>query len=501
MRLSSSLGLVLVCVVLTACGDDSTATEPSDETGTGTTTMPMPSTSGGPSSSGPGTETVDLPDDSSGTAFDPAEPECGNGFVEGDEQCDDANDDDTDECTNMCQLRCGLSWAATIPPPTGDSEIDPRGLASDPDDNTIVVGFLREITSDMKGNETAEPDVVVVASLDPDGAERWSTQLSEDPVDVDVAAVTTDAQGDILIAATVDAEDTDRNIVVYKLAGGDGEVLWTHVHDSAVESSSDDATGVAVGPDGDPVVMGTVVAAENDTDVFVRKLDGDVGTELWTQTWSGVGNEVYSVDGGGPVAVGPDGTVYAFGTEYVTFNVSPAVLFRFEVDGGPPTWMYSPTVEGGMQEYEPIDVGVDADGDIHLAFRQAAGVSNTFVVQKIDDDRNELWTRDHTTFAEGEGDEFSIAGASPGAGGWTLVTGEVRLSAEGEDYFATWIARLADDGETICQIEQRGPEQDLLPASLRPRAVRGAADGGALVAAQLLEQQDETLWVGRFLAN
>ena len=499
MRLG--LGL-LCCALLPACGDDSNTVDPSDDTGTTTsaTMMPMPSTSSGGSSS-PGTGTSDPPDDSSGTGFDPADPECGNGFVEGDEQCDDANDDDTDECTNMCQLRCGLSWVATIPPPTGESEIDPRGLASDPDDNTIVVGFLREITSDQEGNETAEPDVVVAASIDPDGAERWSTELSEDPVDVVVAAVTTDAQGDVLVAATVDAVDTDRNIMVYKLAAADGEVLWTHAYDSAVDSSSDEATGIAVGPDGDPVVTGTVAAGENDDDVWVRKLDGDTGDEQWTETWSGVGNEVFSVDNGGPVAIGPDGTIYVFGTEYVTFNVAPAVLFRFEVDGGPPTWAYSPTLEDGTQEYEPIDVGVDSQGEIHLTFRQISGVVNTFVVQKIDDDRNELWSRDHTTFETGEGDSWSIAGASPSDGGWTLVTGEVRLSAEGEDYFATWVARLADDGETICQVHQQGPEQDLLPASLRPRAVRVAADGGALVAAQLVEQQDETVWVGRFLAN
>ena len=44
---------------------------------------------------------------------DSAGSECGNGIVEGEEQCDDGNDVDTDWCSNLCQIR-RPRWLRTI---------------------------------------------------------------------------------------------------------------------------------------------------------------------------------------------------------------------------------------------------------------------------------------------------------------------------------------------------------------------------------------------------
>lgn len=498
------LGLVLAAA---ACGDDTSSASAGTETETDPTVSPTTgSMTASPSTSGGETTAATDVDESSSGVFDPPVADCGNGFVEGDEQCDDANNDNDDDCTNQCQFRCGLEWEETIIPPTGESQIDPRAVTRDLDDNVIVVGFLREVSTDEKGVETAEDDVVLAVSLGPDGAERWTQAVGENTGDLVVSAVAVDEVGDVFISATGNGPADDRDVFVYKLAGADGELMWTHTHDSVADevtkdSGEDEAFGVSVGPDGNPVVAGSITVSENDDDLWLRKLDGTAGTELWTETWSGAGNEVFSIDNGGPVAVAPDGTIYVLGQEYVTFNTLPAVLFRFEVDGGPPTWTYSPFVEGSMQEYDPLDIGVDDDGFVYITFRHISGAVNTFAVEKIDPDQNQVWSLDQTAFENGAGEGRSIVGADPTANGQLVVAGQVTMVNADASWFEVWVSRLDADGSTICQVRQQGPQQSLLPSSLRTRAVGSAANGAPIIGAQLTEEADEALWVGRFLVN
>jgi cysteine-rich repeat protein len=494
MRLLPAVALALVL----GCGDDGVTpmqdTESGGATTTGTTVDPSTTTDTGTSSSDDAAE-------SSSGVFDPPVPMCGNGYVEGDEHCDDANDDNDDACTNTCQFRCGLQWSHTLAPPTGESSIDPRALARDGDDNVIAVGFLREVTTDQKGNETAADDEVIAVKLDRQGVELWRRELGEATGDLVVADVAVDVVGDIFVSATGNGPNDDDDIFVYKLAGADGEPLWTHTHDSAADTAEDEAFGLDVGPDGHVVVSGQIRVADGDDDVWVRKLDGATGDELWTQTWSGGGNALYSVDNGGPVAIAADGTVYVLAQEYVDFQELLVALMRFDAGGGPPEWTYSPALEGGTQEYAPLDLGLDDAGNLYLTFRRISGVVNTFVVQKIDADRNVQWTIDQTAFASDAGEDWSIVGADPTATGEVVVAGQVTIEGDEAAWFETWVARLDADGNAICQVRQQGPQDSLLPSSLRPRAVASASNGSPLLGAQLTEEGGESLWLGRFLVN
>ncbi len=497
------LAVPAIAVLALACGDDGSPSVADTETGAETTGDAT--TSGSSSSSStqdPGTSSSDSDAESSTSGvYDPPEAVCGNGYVEGDEHCDDANDDNDDECTNACQIRCGLDWSGTVSPPTGESLIDPRAVARDADDNVIVVGFLREVTTDQKGNETAADDEVIAIKLDGAGVEVWRREIGEATGDLVVAGLAVDDAGDLFVSATGDGPNGDDDIFVYKLAGADGELLWTHAHDSAVDNAEDEAFGIAVGGDGHPVVSGQVRVAEGDDDIFVRKLDGDTGEPLWSETWSGVGNALYSSDNGGPVAVHDDGTVYVLGQEYVDFQILYVVLLRFATDGGAPESIYTPMIEGGTQEYAPLDVGVDGESNVVLTFRRLSGVVNTFVVQKLDAMQNVLWTMDHEAFAREGGEDWSIVGADPSPTGEVVVAGQVTVEGDGAEWFETWIARLDADGMPICQVQQRGPQASLLPSSLRPRAVASASNGAPLLGAQVTEEGGQSIWIGRFLVN
>jgi cysteine-rich repeat protein len=490
-----------VLLVVHGCGDDvGPATQDTESEGSGSTTASTSSASTSSATGDTGSSSGE-PESSSSGVFEPPVEECGNGYVEGDEHCDDANMVDDDTCTNTCQFRCGLEWSETVSPPTGESLIDPRALVRDADDNVIVAGFLREVTTDQKGNETAADDEVLVVKLASDGTEIWRREIGEATGDLVVGGVTVDDAGDVFITATGNGPNDDDDMFVYKLAGADGEPSWTHTHDSAIDTAEDEAFGIAVGDDGNPVFSGEVRVADGDDDIFVRKLDGVTGEPIWTETYTGEGNGTYSVDSGGPVAIGVDGSVYVAGQEYVTFNELYVVLLHFGADGGPPEWTYTPMRKGGLQEYEPLDVGVDDSGNAYVTMRWISGAVNTFIVDRVDANGRFQWTADQTAFASDSGEDWSIVGADPSATGELVVAGQVTIEGDESSWFESWVARLDENGRPICQIQQQGPQDSLLPSSLRPRAVGSALDGAPLLGAQLTEEGGESLWIGRFLVN
>lgn len=496
------------------CGDDAPPSEDSEtessstgSTGTATTPATMststaqtgttePTSSTTESTTAP---TTDAESSSSGTGFDPPMAECGNGFVEGDEQCDDANDDNDDACNNECRVRCGLLWSSVALPPTGQSVFSPRGVGVDDDDSVIVAGFLREVTTDQRGNETAEPDEIAVIKVGSEGREDWVEFVEEGPDDISVQAITTDAAGDIYLAATVRVAGMSRDIHAYKLSGATGMVEWVHTYDSGIDDSLDDATGITVGPDGNPVIVGQTRAGEGDDDIFVRKLDAATGNEVWTSTWSGVGNAVFSTDNGGPATVADDGTIYVFGQEYVDFSMLFGVVAAFPADGGDALWAFTPMADAGGDNFDPIDMTTDDEGNLVLAYRRTDGATNEFFLVKMATDTPaEIWVKNVTELQTSDNGNWAVAGVEATSTGLLAVAGSLQATNGDAVWQESWVSQLDADGETVCQVIQSGPSQGLLPASLTALAVDANSVGGPVVAAEQVEGTDDAIWVGVF---
>src|SRR5690606_34788427 len=99
------------------------------------------------------------------------------------------------------------------------------------------------------------------------------------------------------------AADGGTAIRVVKLAAMDGAQQWVHDFDGPFPGEDELALGIAVGPDGQPVVSGQVRAGDGDDDVWLRKLEAVDGSEVWTQTYGGTGSGGFSTDDGGPLAI------------------------------------------------------------------------------------------------------------------------------------------------------------------------------------------------------
>ena len=501
---AQSLGLVVVLSV--GCGDDG-ASGPSGTTGEASSSESGASTAG-PGSSGssgdtPTTSTTDAADSSSEGGFEPPMAECGNGFVEGDEECDDANDQNDDGCSSDCRLQCGLEWTALSLAPTDQSDLDARGVTVDGRGVTTVVGFLREVTTDQRGNETAMDDEALVMQIAADGTVAYEERLApEAGGDIDVVGVVADADGSVYVAATATAAGGDSDIRLYKLDDS-GQVLWSVEHDSAQDTAEDLAFGVALDGDGHPVVSGQVRAGEGDDDVWVASYDADNGDPRWSATWSGQANGGFSTDDGGPVTVAPDGTVYVFAREYVDFQNTRATVLAFDGVAPMGTSVFTPEVGGATVDTVPSDVAAAEDGSLLLTFVRQLPAGPEFYGVRVDPGSGEeQWRVDATTFAEAspvaDTSEFVIVSVAPVDGGGVVVTGQHERAGDGTAWVESWVARFDDADALECMFVRESPQLSLVPGSLRANALATASSGRAIVAGVETDDGVESLWVGAF---
>jgi hypothetical protein len=305
-----------------------------------------------------------------------------------------------------------------------------------------------------------------------------------------------DAAGDLYLAATVAGVDED-DVQVVKLAGSDGHVLWDIIHDGSEPMSVDAAAGIALAPDGAVVVSGSVVDDPAGADVWVRKLDPSDGGEVWTTTWSGPGNGMFSADDAGRVAVGGDGTIYVGAREYVEYNIGEAVLLKFAGDGGPAEWVFAPKADGSEHRHGPGWVAVDGAGDVVFSAIRLSGAVNDFWVYKLGADKTVQWEKALVDF---EKDGASIDGSVFDSDGGVVVSGtfEVEDKVNNLSWLEAWVTRLNADGTLRCQISYRAPSPDLLPPSVIAYDTVAGPASQVYVGGQIVDGGEQQLWVGRF---
>ena len=475
-------------------GDDSEAssTDPAQTTASDPTTTSATSSSS--SDAMTGTEgTTGAPDP---TGFDPPDPVCGDGFVEGDEQCDDGNDVDEDGCTNACLIPCGVEWSALEPAPTLESTIEGLHIARDESGDVLVAGRVKEVIVDQEDNVIEGPDSIMLLRYSELGELLWSQTITAGLGDAFVAGLVALEGDEFAVAATIEGADGE-DVWVGRFAG-DGAELWTYSYDSMLMESDDQATGLAAAPNGDLVVSGRVTVAEQDTDIWIAKLDGALGEELWTSSYTGEFNNGYSVDRAGPVAVASDGTVYVSAHEFVDYQTSEGTLIRFAADGSGPEWSFAPKADGTPHDHTAGPIAIDSEDNVVFAVVRP-GVGSNFWIYKVDAQQEVLWTRERNDFKDmdyswlltgfGVSDDDSIVVS----GYWTNeIPGELISWLEG------WWARLDSGGAIACQLTYQEPTDELLPPSLAVFDVAATPEGGALLTGEQNIEGEQAIWTARF---
>jgi hypothetical protein len=195
-------------------------------------------------------------------------------------------------------------WSTTVNglQPNGVNNV--RAAALDPATGDVLVAGSLE-------NPGTSWDFAVVRLAGATGAEIWRQTFNGNANDVDIGtAVAADATGNVFAAGWRRSLESDDDAFVVKLAP-DKAVLWSHAVHSPVQGR-DRAQGMALDPQGHPIVVGHLGQLPFGRDFLVLKLDAAAGSELWRHVIDG--GTRFSADEGAAVLVDAQGGVAAAGT-------------------------------------------------------------------------------------------------------------------------------------------------------------------------------------------
>jgi hypothetical protein len=387
-------------------------------------------------------------------------------------------------------------------------------LAFAPNGDVLAAGALE--------NRDAWVDFSVVRLAPTTGAEQWRYETNGastffDAGDDIARAVTTDAAGDVVAAGHIQRPGTEEDFAVVKLDGSTGAERWRAVVAGTQPDGRDVASSVAVDAAGDVVATGFLVDTYGPTylpDLFVMKLAGDTGGEVWRRT---VGLPLADaaavhVDGGGDVVVAGDaghlggvrdlvvtkldaatgatlwetwidGGAMAYdhatamvlrpdGDALVAGSVGgDAIVARISGATGAEVWRW--TLGGAFGGYdEAHDVAVDADGNVlaGVVVKTADEGWDVHVVRLDGDSGVESWRRTPATFACLVQPSVAVAAAADGD---ALFTTAVVVGPDDRDVVVTRLA--ASDGAERWRRQLGGdaPGEEL-PTAIREHPANGS---------------------------
>ncbi|HUS16862.1 MAG TPA: hypothetical protein VM536_17840 [Chloroflexia bacterium] len=306
---------------------------------------------------------------------------------------------------------------------------------------------------------------LVLVSLAGAGRAQAATLLTEStwggPADEVTGGAAVAADGSTYLAGfTTSFGNGDLSLFIIKFAP-DGSLAWQRTWDGPESFGSDQATDVAVAPDGTVYVAGATQGTGGDA--LLLKFAPD-GTLLWQRTWGGPANE-----GAEAVAVAPDGTVYLSGAT-TSFGSGDTQLFvvQFAPDGSL-RWQRTWGPASGQ------GVAVAPDGAVYVAGvapRPGGGFAFDLVLLKLDATGALIWQR---AYAAGEIAD-ARGGVAVGPDGAIYVAGGLQQPRQRIVDLNTLLLKFAPDGSLAWDREWGGRSGD------EPADVAVAADGTVLLA-------------------
>ncbi|PRP99912.1 DUF4215 domain-containing protein [Enhygromyxa salina] len=361
-----------------------------------------------------------------------ADPICGDGIVEAEEECDDANEVDDDECSNTCNL-----------PSCGDGIVQATLDEACDDGNTE--------SGDTCGWNCTLPGTVV-----------WS-KIYEFKHCTDAALAVT-STGSVNIVYT--CEDPQRGLME---VDDNGEVLWTDETpmvtsgNPSIAVSQSDANAFVIGGQLatkgqvryhratgiydwvgtiplDPSAVYDVAIDEAGSIVAAGETDGD--PLLYHFAANGDVNWSYAYDNGASfssVTTGPDGQIWALQSNSFRLHSYSAT--------GDQLWV-SEIFSGGTK----ADIAVDQAGNAFLLGNSSVSGEHNFRIQKFALDGTEQWFKAHPP--SGVAAPGTAIAALPN--GTTVVAGYTYNDSEEQVGLLSWHSTA---GSNLHELTYSGEEQ------------------------------------------
>ncbi len=271
-------------------------------------------------------------------------------------------------------------WVQTFVSSTPETDFPQIANSIEYDSDGNVIALFSH--SDTGGINTSR--YYSVGKYSATGAKIWTARFADD-LETDGWGLAVDnADGWIYVAGQTGGDVYTYDVsTLTKIDSGNGSVEWSKIYDFGFASSS---PVVDVDSDGNPVMVGW---ANNGTDSYltVTKIDKTNGNVIWTRKLDGQTNEqAYGM------AVGPDGEIVAVGTvdnlnypepyrTIVTLSATPASDPDWTTDilgntqGG---LTYDVTFAGGVPTFSNIvdTAGNRYEGDLLVTFNARCNLHN-----------------------------------------------------------------------------------------------------------------------------
>jgi hypothetical protein len=255
--------------------------------------------------------------------------------------------------TPACSLRWAYRWNHA-----GSSKDVARAVAVGPDGNIYAAGFTV--------NPVPYYDVVV-ASLTPDGQERWVTiHAGEGGGEDSASAIAIDSAGNIYTAGVGDdifGENTDFTVLSFE--PDSGGLRWVYTTSA---SYIDEASDVVVGNDSTVFASGQLFGGAKA--FTVAAINSSTGVERW------LNSQVYGDGGRADGIAAHDGKVYACG--YEGHNNWDFTVAAFDADSGSRDWSWRYTVTDQFAD-RALDIIAGTDGNVYACGRTMDSTGNQFL--------------------------------------------------------------------------------------------------------------------------
>jgi uncharacterized delta-60 repeat protein len=202
-------------------------------------------------------------------------------------------------------------------------------------------------------------------------------------------AIALDPMGNLFVTGTTatDASSSDPDIVIAKVNGADGTLLWPSLvtrGGSGTEAPEDQANGLAVDAGGNVLVAGSLVNASADgdtTELAVLKLRGD-GSEVWTKTVSGTAIPNFRSQG---TAIATDlaGNAVVVGTLDNADTGSTLIALDLDAVTGEERWRVTVDGDAGGNDDEGTALALDSSGNVVVAGRREVAAGRQFVALRL----------------------------------------------------------------------------------------------------------------------
>lgn len=230
------------------------------------------------------------------------------------------------------------------------------------------VRMTLDLNNDIVAVVPASDTLRVIKMSHIDGSIVWSRTISTSTYDPVPGGIVTDANGDVYFSAA--GIPAMFEIFTYKLSGATGVPIWTVSHSSLPGTPRGEPRDMCFGPNGELYVVAYGIDY-----IYLWRFDRSTGGLMWQATYQHLTQNHDAFQ----VAVGPDGNPVIMGLAPFDNNYNKQLVF-LKADSATGTWLWNHPDPYAGGNIGSAQMSLDSTGDVFYVCR---GQNSPFIFGKL----------------------------------------------------------------------------------------------------------------------